>query len=376
MYRKDVFDLLATITGRQSLSDLQKRELRTNIVDDFRDFIYVRAKWTLRIIRWLRFRVDSCMFDFLIYPKIKFYSKYVITLPHYKPLLDILYGEINDFLGRNGIVMDLDGVEDICRWSVVNAEYVSTFGFDKRISVNSGTIYFLHVFCRCLQPFLMDKDFDRHHPLIGGVMKRQFKKSVIAYCTNNHRKVIRFLSMVPEDGSLLDGMEKFVLGHELGHAYFNQYGKEKWPFSTPLDSELLSMKKNDEECGADLFAINMIWLMRQDNQGEYLLYGACLFFLLLNWFEEANLVKKPVTHPRSCKRYSYLLQAIRCFSEDEYNKCIEWSTIMNNLWENAIMDVTAKIGKAVKDRMKYEPELLLIREYAVHYFRCHDLGEE
>lgn len=104
-----MFDLLAKRTGRESLSELQKRELRKNVVSDFVDFFYIRNWFELRIIKWLRPAVDSALFGLLVYPHIKFYASTVISLPHYQSLLDLFVKDIRKTLGNYGIRIELNG---------------------------------------------------------------------------------------------------------------------------------------------------------------------------------------------------------------------------------------------------------------------------
>lgn len=372
-----MFDLLAKRTGRESLSELQKRELRKNVVSDFVDFFYIRNWFELRIIKWLRPAVDSALFGLLVYPHIKFYASTVISLPHYQSLLDLFVKDIRKTLGHHGIKIELNGIDDVGRWSTMNAEYISTFGIDSRISVNSGMVYFLHVFCRNLQPFLMKDEMPkRRGQAVLWLMKKQFKRSAVAFCTNNHRKIITMVSMVPEDGTLLKGMEMFVLCHEIGHAYYSQCSVGAWPFKRVLGQIELERIRNDEEYAADIFSIHMLQLMDESKEGMYLLYGGCLLFLILSWFEEAGFIKKPVKHPLSKERYDYLLEEIKGTDVDLYDRCQEYSSSMNAVWLMCKDDIGRRIDRYRKKRSKFEGELEVIREYARHYFRCEECGEE
>lgn len=376
MQRKSVFDILAQMTGRNSLSELQKRELRNNVVSDFVDYFYIRKKVYLWLIKLFRPTVDSFLFGFLIYPSIKYYTNWVIVLPHYQKLLDLYYKDIKKALDNHHIEVELNGIDDVGRWSIMNAEYNSTFGLDSRISVNSGMFYFLHVFCRNLQPFLIrDEKPKRAEDMLLWLIKRQFKRSAIAFCTNNHRKILTMVSMVPEDETLLKGMEMFVLYHEIGHAYYTQHGNEAWPFKKERNQVQMDRMMNDEEYAADMFSIHMLEVIGENEEGEYLLYGACLLFLILSWFEEAGLIKKPVMHPLSRDRYDCLLEEIGAMDRGLYDRCQKYSEILKEVWHSCESDVNKGIEKYRKNRTKYEDSLEMIREYARHYFRCEELGE-
>ena len=181
--------------------------------------------------------------------------------------------------------------------------------------------------------------------------------------------------MVPEDGTLLEGMEMFVLYHEIGHAYYAQYGNTAWPFEKECNNAQIDRMNNDEEYAADLFSIHMLQLIADNEEGKYLLYGACLFFLLLSWFEEAGFIKKPINHPSSKDRYVYLLEEVQTMDRIQYERCLDYSEVMNNVWNSCKDDVFKGIEKYRKNRAKYDDSLDVVKEFAQHYFRCEELGE-
>lgn len=133
------------------------------------------------------------------------------------------------------IIIPIDGINDVSGWSIVNADYASWFGMDKRISITSGTCYFAHVFCRCLQPFIIEQQTNSNlWNIIRWRMHRQFRRTTIGLLTNNHAKAFSFFNLIPEDESLLSGIEIFIILHEMGHAYIDSIEELVWPFSKNL----------------------------------------------------------------------------------------------------------------------------------------------
>ncbi len=120
--------------------------------------------------------------------------------------------------------------------------------------------------------------------------------------------------LIPEDPSLLYGMEMFIICHEMGHAYFSQKGISSWPFE-PLSEK--NQINADEEIGADLFAINTNWhYYLYHKEYKQMLFGCCFFFLIFSWLEEEGLMPIPTRHPKSIVRYNYLMGFIQTNAPD------------------------------------------------------------
>ena len=49
---------------------------------------------------------------------------------------------------------------------------------------------------------------------------------------------------------------------------------------------------------------------------------------------------------------------------------------MNAVWQLCKDDVRRGIDRYRKKKSKYEGELEVVKEYAMHYFRCEECGEE
>lgn len=149
---------LQIVTNRISIAITQQPSLKKNIIKDFESLFYHRNKTILYLVkhfpnnplfRWIiEFKTKICLY---------YYFKKISNLPHYQTVLDENYNIICKTLGSLDITIPIDGINDVSGWNIVNADYASWFGMDKRISITSGTCYFAHVFCRCLQPFIIEQ---------------------------------------------------------------------------------------------------------------------------------------------------------------------------------------------------------------------------
>ena len=137
--RKNVFDLLAIASNRNNLSEAQKRELRKNVIEDFIEYFYSRYRFLLFVIRRFRLRTESRFFVSLILPAIKLYLRSTAKL-NYQDVLDSSLNQINKTLDEIGVNVKIDGINDLARWSNINAEYASWFGMDQRITILSDNI--------------------------------------------------------------------------------------------------------------------------------------------------------------------------------------------------------------------------------------------
>ena len=230
------------------------------------------------------------------------------------------------------IIIPIDGINDVSGWSIVNADYASWFGMDKRISITSGTCYFAHVFCRCLQPFIIEQQTNSNlWNIIRWRMHRQFRRTTIGLLTNNHAKAFSFFNLIPEDESLLSGIEIFIILHEMGHAYIDSIEELVWPFSKKPSPNIRNKMKNDEEIVADIFAVHVLYhIYLTDKNQMLLLFAPIFFFLIYSWLEEANLIPTPNNHPINSNRCSYLMEEVQYLHpENEYQIYID---LLNKVW--------------------------------------------
>ena len=375
MKRKNVYDLLAETSNRPNLSEAQKRALRKNVITDIIEYFYSMRRYILWLIRLFRPKTESFFFSFLVYGPMRFYLRHTFKL-NYQDVLDIHKNEINEILTGQNIILEIDGINDVARWSGINAEFTSWFGSDNRITVLSGTMYYSHLFCRSVEPLLVSIDKGDAHSAFERYFRNMFKRSCIGFLTNNHRKGWSCMFLIPEDSSMLDGMEKFVISHEMGHAFFNQYGIAAWPYES-LSCQRKELLSSDEEIGADIFAIHTLrHVYLKHNDKKRLMWGACMFFLVFSLFEEEGLISIPTNHPSSKDRYYYLMDYIHDIDSALYEQYTRYERGVLGFWESVQDTVIQNVHRYKDKRQKYMAELEQIATYAKHYLRCSEEDEE
>lgn len=375
MNRKNVYDILAETSKRPGLSEVQKRALRKNVITDIIEYFYSMRRDILWLIRLFRPKTESLFFSLLVYGPMKSYLRHTFKL-NYQDILDIHKKEINEILTDHNIILEIDGINDVARWSGINAEFTSWFGSDNRITVLSGTMYFSHLFCRSVEPLLVSIDNGDSHSAFERYFRNMFKRSCIGFLTNNHRKGWSLMFLIPDDSSMLDGMEKFIISHEIGHAFFSQYGITAWPYEL-LSHQRKKLISSDEEIGADLFAIHTLHhIYLKHNDQKRLMWGACMFFLIFSLFEEEGLIAIPTNHPSSKDRYHYLMDYIHDVDSVLYEQYLKYEKGVLGFWV-AVHDIVKQSVLRYKEkRQTYMAELGQIETYAKHYLRCSEEGEE
>ncbi len=306
--------MLPVLAHRKTIAITQQSALKENISKDYKYSFYHHNRGLLFLYRiFSKSRVLRVLMDCARSSFINYYCSKILSLPHYQTVLDDEYRDICKTLKDLGIKISLDGVNDIAGWSFVNADYASWFGTNKRVSITSGTCYFAHVFCRCLQPFIIERqNGERMWALLRLRMNRQFRRTMVGLLTNNHMNAISFLNLIPDDDSLLFGIEQFIILHEMGHAYSDTVENGPWPYTLKPSANIVKRIDRDEEVKADIFAVHTLYYVYQkDKQQELLLFAPVFFFKIYSWLEEEGLIVKPCGHPISYERCTYLMEEIQ-----------------------------------------------------------------
>ena len=338
--------------GREAASEVQQGLLKENTLKDYKMFVYLE----LRHLFWLKHKfpknkIIKSFFNFNINAISCHFFKKIIKLPNYQQILEDEYNKVDKVLREKEVNINIDGVNDVAGWDWINAEYTSWF-FDQRISITSGTCYFAHALCRCLQPYIIDIQENRkNNRLLFLFFKREFRKTIVGILTNNHWNALTDIFLIPEDDSLLSGIENFVILHELGHAYAKQTIPLVWPYETK--SLINNLEKCDEEVFADIFAIHSLFYIYIKNKSQRLLLFAPVFFFLINsFFEKENLVHKPKGHPLSSERTNYLLDELQFLCPNE--ECVQYVAILNKVWELNKSSIVKQVKKFRTAYFKYE----------------------
>lgn len=345
---------LNIITNRISVAITQQPSLKKNIVIDFQSLFYHHNRLLLSLTKHFpnnSFIRRMIQINSEIY--LRYYFEKILSLPHYQEILDEKYNIINDALKRLQISVSIDGINDISGWSIVNADYASWFGMDKRISITSGTCYFAHVLCRCLQPFIIEQQTNsKLWNIIRWRMHRQFRRTIIGLLTSNHTSAFSFLNLIPEDDSLLSGIEFFIILHEMGHAYIDSVEEFVWPFSSKPSPNIINEIRNDEEIMADIFAVHVLYhICLMDKKQLLLLFGPIFFFLIYSWLEDAKLIPAPKKHPLNSYRCCYIMKEVQYLHQgNEYQIYID---LLNKVWKENKEKICQQVNNIHKNLNKY-----------------------
>ena len=360
---------MKNIFHKQHLSDSQIRFLKENLAVDIKSLFWYYNRHMLFLYRWFpNCRLIHHWLDFTAYIFINYYIKYISCLPDYNELLQDEYREIKLHLENCGIQIPLHGVGDVGGWGFFNGSYSSTFGFDRRINVNSGVFFLSHVLCRCLQPYIIEYDTNEKLPFyFKWHFRKQLKKIVIAHVMQTHSYALTKFFLIPEDDSLLYGIENFIVSHELGHAYFESVNSSDWPFKTSPSLKIRNRMDSDEEVRADIFAIHVLYSLYTENTNQkYLLFGPIFIFLFYSWLVDANLIKPSAYHPSHEDRWKYLLCEVQHLAE-EYRIYNEFINKLNAVWESnknkIIKSANSMMEKKCKDQAALDRADEILKEF-------------
>lgn len=148
----------------------------------------------------------------------------------YQDVLNNLFTTIEDILINDLCLINasiINEYAEVSGFNVFNAESIPFFG-ENYIAVNSGTFYFAHVFARSLQPIFIEKSNDDilynmnyiqrlFYNWVNRWPRANFQKAAFGYLTGDRRNANMNCYLIPEDDSLLKGIELFVACHEYAH---------------------------------------------------------------------------------------------------------------------------------------------------------------
>lgn len=245
----------------------------------------------------------------------------------YQDVLENLFTTIEDILINDLCLINasiINEYAEVSGFNVFNAESIPFFG-DNYIAVNSGIFYYAHVFARSLQPiFIENSDNDMYnmnymrrllYNWVNRWPRANFQKAAFCYLTGDRRNAHMNCYLIPEDDSLLNGIELFVTGHEYAHLLSKEKKLLPQFFDTFFSHNIVTLINSDEEIKADAFAV--ILLSREQcrhSDEEWLLYSPLFLFDLLRYLdiivEKKYHTKTP--HPCNSDRYNYLKQMVDC----------------------------------------------------------------
>lgn len=264
---------------------------------------YSLTKWKW----WARFVVGLECQQFKRTREILGGSFYNSTLAnHIKVIKTIIHSNLH--LSPDAFTIEDFG--DSSGFNIFNATSFPAFGVNY-LSVNSGVFFHTHTLVRTLQPFLMEQR-------LPGIMTRllidNFTKSAIGFLSCDHTRSFQSIRLIPSDDGLLDGVEKFIVSHEMYHLAYRSNPSVSGIFSQYYSPELSSLCENNEEAGADGFGVIVLYHFQRQTGSGIMLYSPCFLFKLLSLFDKILGVETGNTedpHPDNNTRHAYLAKMLK-----------------------------------------------------------------
>jgi hypothetical protein len=332
---------------------VRKNYFESLVVDIGLQFIkrYRILLWLYGVTKWnavgrLLCRVES-FYSYRV-------SKHWMHQSHYQPTLESHFKDIKRIWSKASLppLVYVNSINDISGFGLYNAESIPWFG-ENHISVNSGICYHSHTFVRCLQPyFIRFQTSNRFLPVFFPYFQKKFRDSSVSFICEDYTYALMSISLIPEDDNLLDGVEQFVIAHELGHLMIKEHGVGKMKYEKYFNKETLQLIDSDEEIAADAFAIIILsYIKRFSSKSIYTLYAPQFIFKLLSAYETIGLLNEPTNHPSHLQRYTYIISMTKQLGHNElYNIFDE---IIEDIWQKNKIRINNRCRRIIKVRSKY-----------------------
>ncbi len=198
------------------------------------------------------------------------------------------------------------------------------------IIISAGIAYYAHLWARSLQLLFTIKEqeapkINLKDRFLGWYSNRMFRRSCVAHLLKDHTNAFSLLFIIPEDDSLLFGMEIFVVAHEYSHLLLHEYGVNRFSLNKYYSSDLLPEILANEENICD--AISMIVLANMIENGRYYLYAPCIFFAILSYI---ITFKKGQETESNSKREVYLERLMNELSP--INEFVKLDSCLNDVF--------------------------------------------
>lgn len=280
----------------------------------------------------------------------------------YQDILDNLFTTIEDILINDLCLINtsiINECTEVSGFNVFNAESIPFFG-ENYIAINSGVFYYAHVFARSLQPIFIENNDDGIDNMnciqrlfcnwVNRWPRSNFQKAAFGYLTRDRRNAHMNCYLIPEDDSLLEGIELFVAGHEYAHLLSKERRLTSQFFNTFFNPDIVALINSDEEITADAFAV--ILLSREQlrhSDKKWLLYSPLFLFDIMRYLD--IIVEKQystkVSHPCNPDRYKYLKQMVDCILPNN-----SYDLFHNKLEKFALKDAITIRAKVEKHNSK------------------------
>ncbi|MDL2322864.1 hypothetical protein LJC52_02655 [Bacteroidales bacterium OttesenSCG-928-A17] len=304
-----------------------------------------------KFTRWNWIGELLCFLDHLDF-KITLHRK--IKRVNYQSIIEEHLSDITDILKSTSLPdpIELNGIDDIDGFGYFNAESIPWFG-ENYISINAGVFYNSHTLVRCLQPFLLAANKNDSTPYVWKYFfTNQFVRSSVAYITHDHTRSLSPIFIIPEDDSLLSGIEQFVISHEYAHLMLKIYERKEFQFEKYFNDEIIGLINSDEEVTADAIAILLLYnVMNFKTKSPFTFYAPLFLFKLLSCYEQEKLIPTPMSHPTNGDRHEYIKNMI--LQLDNNDLYLVYDKELNNIWEANKNKIEKRVEKINADLEKY-----------------------
>lgn len=141
--------------------------------------------------------------------------------------------------------------------------------------------------------------------LISRLLLHNFRKSAIGYLSNDHTRSLHSLRFLPEDDGLLEGVELFIVAHEMYHIAYGNNTQIADVFNSFYSPPVIQKCQSNEETGADGFGVILLFYHQKATGSRIMPYSPCFLFKLLSLFEDIMGQKNESdgVHPTNEERY-------------------------------------------------------------------------
>ena len=249
-------------------------------------------------------------------------------------------------LNMGNCVVTLDDFGNTEGFDTFNATAFPAFGVNY-VSVSSGIFFHSHTLVRTLQPFLMGIQPPR---LIAKLLLHNFKKSAIGFLCNDHTRSLHSIRFLFEDDGLLEGVELFIVAHEMYHIVYGNNEQISSVFNSLYSSPVAQLCQSNEEIGADGFGVIILYYHQKETGSSIMPYSPCFLFKLLSLFDDIMEQKNESdgVHPTNKKRYELTAQMLTDLHVK--SNIEERSEILTNLVMPLGDRIRKRVNKIIEER--------------------------
>lgn len=260
---------------------------------------------------------------------------------------------IQSHLNLSSVFIKIEDFGNTNGFDIFNATSFPAFGINY-LSVNSGIFFHTHTLVRTLQPFLTEQ---RLPGFMNRLLIRNFTKSAVGLLSYDHTRSFQSVRLIPMDDGLLDGVEKFIIAHEIYHLAYRGNSAVVNLFRQYFSSEICTLCDNNEEVGADGLGVIVLYHYQKQTGSRLMLYSPCFLFRILALFDEVmgvGEVKNEDPHPDNNTRHAYLARMLKDLKVEINIE--ELDAKMESVVRSKGKKIKSKVQRILKKRMKLTEE--------------------